>query len=909
MPLLKQLEQDYIIGDLKIYTEFDNSSFVSSARTAVTGKPNSVMNLNMDTHYYSEMLQTSINEFSNTELDPGTIEDFLTNPSLFIKATNSRITVSLINYNDVSTVKPQYLKQFIAIAQNIIDKALHDNLNENEYFKIISKEYSEKVKKQIVKTLYRYDLPTNELMSNIYKDMESNPAMILNDWYIKNDLIPFITNFSSLKNSTLNEANNLLNILKSTETTVTAMNNALNKLKTENSWSVDKLQKINQISYNTLRSILDVVSFVTFMMIHKMNLISRECVSIDKIHNNILNLHSVDEVLESDMNIVATDTHSLGEGLMRSHVDAYRILANNIYDFYASIPGVNTIDDIRLFTKDIMNKTDGESHINTKLYDDIKGVYMSIGIGLNTLAKEGDEYLMIFDDIIEKSGFTLPIDVRFKNNIESINDMSGYNSNTATGCNVDKDMFITVLNEVYNFPAQIQEISDIAAENYKKITMLQDRFSRNTNIEYSDIETINELNLFLSSFKESYEMTTRQIASNFYNRLKKLGEILSELSTSENTDSTQLLNISDSPMLNESVDFLDYAFESILDDIKMDDSGYFRALETSYYIEMNKVMRGVDVVIEADNSTKPVVSDNSNSAQSTSTNNNKNNSGNTTGLIANIKIFMNNIIDKFRNIVVKSKNKNNNWMREHQDGIINRSYSNVSVQILPYYKIKSSEILSDISSVKDNVRKMTLQSLQNIKDVNSLYGALCPKVPNLKSSDNKESLSIAKQIENYYSTGANNGKKEMVTVANSDLKQIITSDMVPYCNDYNEKFYNSIKSALNELGKISDDMIESYGGKEGINANDNNTNTVEESISIFTEADNNSEPNIKTKANWLKMFVKTYTGAILNTIRNRYNDYLTVLNSLAPKTKTSDASNNNNTAETTNSSDEVEATV
>ena len=38
MPYLSEIEDDYVLGDLKVFREFDVSHFISNARTALSGK-------------------------------------------------------------------------------------------------------------------------------------------------------------------------------------------------------------------------------------------------------------------------------------------------------------------------------------------------------------------------------------------------------------------------------------------------------------------------------------------------------------------------------------------------------------------------------------------------------------------------------------------------------------------------------------------------------------------------------------------------------------------------------------------------------------------------------------------------------------------------------------------------------
>lgn len=937
---LKNLEREYVLGDLELYREFDNSHFISNAKMAVTGKVQAV-NLRMKFDYYSNMLGKAIADFSAINIEKDSITEFLTHFDSIDRLDSIGLTVCDIDQCDVTTFKPQYIAQYTNMVQVLIDKVIQGSITDEEVTRIITGDLPEKVERQVVRTTMRYGVSPKELVGTCCNKVKADTT------YVKTKVIPFIASYQQLKDTVIIEANSLLNAIKESEDSMKAMHLAIEKIKNEGKLDFEKVRQLNQISYNALRGMIDIISYVTFMMVRKMNSISEKAISCEKLYNDVTNLYADVDMIESglDNNVLSNDTNSLAEGLLNGNADAYSVFAKNIYDFYEKIPITNIVSDTPSYSI-----SDSEKFISTghkdempkmlDTFEDIAKAYLSISTGLDIIGEEGGEFLLVFDNIIQRSGFDMPIDVRFKTDISNIKDMSGYNINhMSLGHDLqDLDMFRRALTEVKSYGDNMQSLANIIAEVYKKIKVLSGRFARNVNGEYSDTETVNELKVFLANLLENYEEMTRTVSRNFYDRLKSIGQVLSALN---NNDKIKSVDNYATPLITDSSytiadDFTEMAFESILNDYEEESNTIFRALESSYYIEKEKAYRGVNVILEADQpaqqatttttstATSGTASTDTSSTTSTGTNttgttNNtavsvQDNSANTSSggalskLKADITAFINTIIEKFSSMVRKSSNKNNTWLAENKDELLNRSYSNVTVNILPYRNMPAKKIVEDIGKLSTAVKSMTPQNLQNIGDKNALYSRLFAFI---QGGVNESNGSLSDQIKKYYKVGT--AELQTVPISNSELKTEIQTVIIPFCEEYSTKFQSSVVSALQAMGTAVDDTIRSYGGGQssGTGSNTSGTQPVKESVSIFMEADN-TEGSISTKANWMREATKVFSGAILNAIRDRNQDYLKVLSSLTPKTPVrpfKKKNNNQNSTDNTATTDTNNATT
>ena len=174
----------------------------------------------------------------------------------------------------------------------------------------------------------------------------------------------------------------------------------------------------------------------------------------------------------------------------------------------------------------------------------------------------------------------------------------------------------------------------------------------------------------------------------------------------------------------------------------------------------------------------------------------KQSSGALSRLKANIAAFIDNLTQLFKNITDKYKNKNSTWMDQHKDGLMNRSYSNVTVNILPYHNISADDIVTDIGKLTTNVKTMTPQTLQGLNTKDDLYKKLFAFV----QGEVKESKGpLGEQFTKYYKVGT--AELTTVPISNSELKRQVTTVMIPYCENYADKYQESVSTALNGLGK------------------------------------------------------------------------------------------------------------
>ena len=887
MGYLNNIEQDFVLGDIEVFNEFDMSHFISNAKSAITNKAETV-NTNLTFSYYTSMLEKAISSFADIKLNKDTIKDFLIKFNKIDNLDNGNMLVKDINTDDIEVFKPQYLGQYVSMVQDSINGYINGESNFADCVKFMTSDYPTKVERQIVKTNLPYGITSKELR----KETTLNGNFIKADTkFIKDKVLPFVTKYDTFKADTLTEANMVLNAIKEAELSVKAMLGALNKLRTVEGVTPERLNQTNQIAYNSIRGIMDIISYVSFMMVHKLNVISSNVITCNKLYTDIFNMYG-GTVTETafDNTIISNDEMNIGTNLMNGDVSAYTILSNNIYEYHNGmvnniIAGDPTSNDIE-YPKDI--------------FDDIVKAYIVISEGLNIMSLNCADYLLVFNDVLEQSGFSIVLVDRFREDINHINDTSMYNVESMV--TPDINMYKMMMNEVKNYSDNMQSIANTCNETFKKLILLQEKFASNINGEYKDIETVNEIKVFLKDLREQYVDMTNTVAKNFMNRLKTIGDRLTIMDTLTSSDAPTDSTI---PIdTNSDVDFSESAYELELSFVEENCKTRFNNLQKYYLEEKNRRLNGLKTVFEANtsntngstnttnnnqNQTTPKVIDNSNANNSNANGNNNQQNNQTSSntindLINQIIKFFSDMKNNIMKAIDKNAKHNTDFLQANKDGLLNRSYSNVTVQVIPYSKVPIQTITGHMDRVVNNIGALTPQTLQEIKTQNDVYKKVFPFIAGLTINEG-DNTNIKQQMLNFYMMGNASTAPAMVNVSNGELKNEVANEYIPYV----EKYYTTTKEALASFSENTQAKLEAL--TKSINTESpNNAGNLNESVDLFME-DNNNQPNkntetsMSTKSRWVIAAVKIYTNAVTESLQKRNNDYLKILTSLKVEAK------------------------
>lgn len=875
MSFLRGIEEELVRGDLEVFHEFDASHFISNAKSAITGKVEAV-NLSFKLNHYGDMVEKAINNFVNVKMDKNALRTFTELVPKVVDDGNFYID-GIDDVNDI-IIRPQYLDQYYKIISDTIDKVIKGELtSESEVVQMIMGTMPMKIEKQVVRTSMPYGMTTKDLLK-----ANSEKLVKVDGKYVSTVVLPFVSKYDSIKDEVNTEASNTLSAIRTTSDKAMAIIKVINNIKTsQTDLPIERIRLLDQVYYNATRGMIEVISYVSFMCIRKLNIMSSNIVACNKLYTDIMNHYSSQgrvstEAVTDDRFVTNLDYASMSDELIKGRVDAFQALANNIYELHMGIPKVdvgNTPDNVDDYEEPGQTTIDvlmDEQEFDDEIYQTIAKTYIEISNGIDRLARRSDDYLMVFDDIINYAGFTLRLEDRFRNELSKIEDLSLYRGalNTTVAGSRNGEVYKRMLAEVKAFPENMQKIADTALETITKINALNERYVNNINGEFKDLETVNELKIFMKDLIVQYRAYTEMVVSKMMKRLKEIGDIITSMESIINGEKE--VEPMTYPEPTDIINYTESVFDSIIEEIDSKNNLTFESLQLEYFSQKEKVNKGINVVYEDENTsgTQPV-----NNTKVTVQDNNTEQKQTTTQLnISKIGEWFRKIIEQFMNMFNKESKKNAEWLANNKEGLLNRSYNNVTINILPYKNVSPETITGDINKLTSNVNGLSPAVIAGIKTKEDMYKKLFPFVQGGINTANP----LKDQFVKYYKVGS--AELAVAPIANGELKTEITSVIIPYCESYYNGYINEVNQALEGLTSAVDGLCDKF----------TSATPQTESVSIFEAGENqpqdtNKEASMSEKASWIKEGIKYFEGSVLNAVRDRKNDYFKVLSSLAPK--------------------------
>jgi hypothetical protein len=186
-------------------------------------------------------------------------------------------------------------------------------------------------------------------------------------------------------------------------------------------------------------------------------------------------------------------------------------------------------------------------------------------------------------------------------------------------------------------------------------------------------------------------------------------------------------------------------------------------------------------------------------------------------------------------------------------------------------------MIDNLNKLRNNIKAMTPQVIQNIESETDLYQKLFTFVDNFTPTGD-----IKNQFMWFNKTGsAANGERK--SISGNDLKVMVQNEMVPYVNEYTTTFANNLKTSINQ---VKDDLSNTVSAYKTVSTTPQQpattiTATAESALFEAEEPNKNTRGSMGKKAGWMNKAVQLYCGCVLNAARDRYSDYLGILSQLA----------------------------
>ena len=903
-----EIEQDFILSDLQYMREFDMSNFVANANTSLGRFTENAKEMVIDLKFnsYISYIDRSLNVLNQTKLvsDPKVLSMKFAN----IDFDSIDYTMKPLD-NTQYIIRPKYLTQFVDnigfTLQRLLKNGVVSDLDD-ELDHYVSSDIMVRVRRQMVSSSLPVDANLKDLA-----DLSSDTEITVSNKYYNTEILPFLDQYvKNIKEIVYTDADAVKTIIAKAQENLSTYIEVIIEYQKRLGDDVKTQLKLNKVVYNTYRCCLEATAFLAFSMIRKINVFVENTISINMLCNKII---SDSPEMESafDRGIVSSDSKAVGEALLRGDIDAFQELSNDIYEYNSSLiasspfHGTNHLNGDKLFSS-VDFETD-QKDINDKAYKDTLEMIGVISQGLDVIAKNSDDYLLVFDDILEKSGFSMRLEDRFSGTLSSLDDIREYQSAVAFSdeCRPDMNIYFKILKEVREYPERMGEIADQISECKTKMNILSERFSKNINQEFQNTITIQELKNFFENLNEEFTNLVIKVGGKFMLRLKNMAIILEQMNKARSKD------LDNNFMKLESEELRRMTYLSLVEEAESTTDLIFESMLSAYLVEKKKQQTGIQYIIEAEDDQ----------------------SGKGKKLVDGIKNKINTWFDKVINKIQQisdgvNAKRDQNYFARHKNDLLNRNYTNVTTKtpIIEYEKLMPfANITSDIKSLvsKTSPANLSPQRLQSITDQESAARILFGNRPPI---DVWKAEKISDAITKFYKSG--NYPENPVELKNNDVKAMV-EDAVNYCEPFYQSFLPQIRTNIERIktnmetaigNLVQESVIDSVfdslfveapgdanqggqtqtgtntGGQTGGNTGttpqqpQNNPPQNNQPTQTQNQPQNNNQSqqtqnvntvsNMANKGEMIQKMVQQYCNAILTASFDRYKDYMQLLKSI-----------------------------
>lgn len=821
-----------------------------------------------------KFMDDSIDKLKSLVLGSSELDEFFSKIYVSDEITSVPLTIPIMDVGEIKAIKPQYLTQFIENASTLIGEAMNKKIDINTITKKLDNIYVNNLKKQIVDSSLPDYIKDKDLVG-----FDKKSIISVTPTYITMTILPFLRSLNHQLKVFTKESSMIKETVSNNIVTLQEYLNTCNRLNQENNKNV---KTVNALVQTLIATFMKACKYMIACFIRKVTIYIYNLQEYYKVRDTLLRYFPGGE------NTFLHESVLDGKDTFRDE-DIVHSLINGNADFLTSVNDrlYRTFYD---YLEEEKRESDEEIVIEDIPYDETS--YKKILVMFHTILKElqtFSEQLKDPDtpiqDIQSKSGFDITFTDQFSDIIYSINDLDYYTSyEDATRY----DIYCSILNELDSTKGELVKYGEIAKSLFDFLTKIKNDIRDNVNDMYENHERNKETLFLIDDIDKNYRQFLLMMGRALLSRYKNIEDQLTKEKSEVGFDSLTL-------------DFEDYVNEAYKMEIDLQEDLFKDKLNQFYEsflsIMNDKTMQSIYMEAEAQaqpqqgqqqqagqqgnqnaqannggSTTKVTIQDNNTETQSSASGGGaKINTDFVTKLIEKIRAFNKSVLDKILKAMNTTKG-NVDWLKNNKDGLLKRSYTNVSVNILPYDD--SIDPLSQMDAVLNNVKSLQKKVVTTTK--NEDIEALVFKGMNLKGvPTNTKDAGLSERLSQYLKINTN--KLEAVQVKDGDLGGRIPK-MIGYC----EKYYGSFSKELESKAKEVETSVDQF-----------TKNMLAEGDAGQPPEGSSLQQNVTTICN----YVNILTGACINAAKDKANDYMTVLNALAPKVKPAEQNTQNNQEE------------
>ena len=871
---------DFILNELYLFREFDLSNFVANARYSLKNKHDLNHNKVELQHYVGMLEESSIPQLEQIGGMKGELYTFFTtcNKNL-LDSLPPKVEAEIISKPDVFDIKPVYLNQYVTTIGSIIDKTIKGEDTRNDVDRLSDTITIDNVKKQLVRT----SLPYNSAPKHLDGLVNNGVTKKIDSTYVNDAIIPFLKTTNSIYPQLVKDVDITISAIKSCIKDIFAYNATIENIRQKEGMDSITIKRINYVTYNCYRALMEIVSFLTYMVMRKINYYSGNinlCIFVYSFINQIMENNPVHESVSESL--LPEDTNNLKEELMQGRADSYDSISHDIYEYNSGVLMNSPESPMAVLGRSVegsIETTVDNTDYDKTQYEEANKMYIIISQGLDIISSYSDDYLLVFDDIISKAGFQLSLEDRFRSILDGFDKVDDYTS--ASNLPTDSlNMYFKMLAEIKNYGNNMTTLAKNIYDCKMKMETLTDRFENNINGEYANAEAVNELKLFMESFKEQYDKLTNIVAGKFMLRLKNIN-IAMELMNTKRVENNDLNN----ELAEENTNFNETDLQSIILEYEAQTDMMFESLMREYKIKKEMKDRGAKIIFEADEpaanngtqtATQPAQQNQTQTTTTTQqTTNNNNKSGGFLNSITNqLNEWFNKLKQKLKDVMNGQMAKNDQeYIKKFKQELLEKDYTNLSTSqpILNYEVLMPyNNIINDINGLKSRVNSATLQKLNSTHSKEDIIKLLFPSSPPVNIFTAEK---MADSITTYYKVGTQSTAQPM-DLSGDALKTAVTN-AVGYVENFYSNMLPSIEQNIDTIKSNFESSVAAVVKESGCD--------IDLGL-LFTEEDNNTADqnakninNMNDKVTNAKNYILHYCEAVLTSVFDREKDYMNLL--------------------------------
>lgn len=848
------------------------------------------LNDNIFPFYY---MDEALNSLSSMMENVSLAEKFFTNAYKSKLLNDVPLTIPVADINEVKEIKPKYLTQYVNKSASYLEGVTTTGKVISDAQKLESDEFTKNLKRQVVVSELPEYIKDKDLIN-----MDTRFIHTVDSSFISAVVLPTLRMAEAFRKEQTKMGAMIKSCIADGNSTINEYVKTFNRLHAEGKAGRRAAKVLNDI----VRNYIVASRFMMIAFIRKVNAFTINLREFSKLQQTLVQYFPNEgEFHESVLDGVndfenSDNVHNLTNGDVSFITSVIQRLERTFTDWME--------EDAR---KRNCNMTFEAFEYDKKPYQSMIATIKTIGISFKIFYDLLQNPDTSIEDILEKSGLVVPMVEQYEYVLSAIRDTSFYTEYEGA----DKwEVYKSILCELQDANKTISDLGKSFRILYRKLKSIEESVKDNINDQYTNhernIETLDAIRDIESSFRNFLGKFASQILLRYSN----IEDILED---TENQD-TEIIN-----SVETNDDFTDYAQEAVSYNLDLMESVHIEELNDMYH-EFNKAIYEsyfediADVIMEADQAANNVANNGNQNAQAntntntsaTDNNQNQNNSlkatvndnGNTTNTADNtsgggntgdkksiiqkivdaVKKFMTSLGDKMTKLGDVNR-KNYQWIQNNKSALTSRSYTNTSINILPYRE-DGGGFIEVIKQIGNNMKGITRDTL--VKTDKEKLESLLIKGTNIKSLKIPKGTedTVSNRFTQYFKVGTN--PMELVTKKDSEVAQFIPKAIAVCETYYSPGYADQCKNELNGL-------VSSV--ENGLNA-----------ILNSNPAGQNDDAQAKVTA--LSTLVNTIVGCALNAMRDQAQDYLKVLQAFAPKANNKPANNGNQNNQQNNQQDQ-----